>query len=254
MAEPGRRVADWLALVCDLMGDHLIEMPHAVIFEQLSRTFDVEAAAYNLSDASGRQSMITCPSDALVTVEDLEDWTRGDGRGANPLVRWYSTTQDPRPFTIDRVPTSIVSDRERARIRSTLRRVSLDQQLAIPYRLSGRTHQAYVLARTGSDFADEDVVLARHVQKVLTAVDEHVCLLRDLGRLTGVAIDVGLTGRETTVLGLVSAGHSTRAIARRLDCSPRTVEKHLERIYRKLGVRDRLNAVRVARSWAVLAD
>jgi len=235
------------------MGDHLTEMPHAVIFDQLRRTFDLEAAAYTWADASGRQTMITWPSDALLAVDDLEDWTAGEGRGANPLVRWYTTTEDPRPFTMGRVPTSIVPGRDRARIRSALRRVNLDQQLSIPFRLSARTHHAYVLGRSTSDFADDDLVVASHVQRVLRAVDDHINLLRDLSQLTGVAVDVGLTGRETTVLGLAAAGHSTRAISRRLSCSPRTVEKHLERIYRKLGVRDRLNAVRVARSWDLVA-
>ena len=55
------------------------------------------------------------------------------------------------------------------------------------------------------------------------------------------------------VLALVAAGHSNRAIARRLGCAPRTVEKRLEKIFRKLGVRDRLNAVRIAQAWGLVA-
>ena len=60
-----------------------------------------------------------------------------------------------------------------------------------------------------------------------------------------------LTGRELAVLQLLAEGHSTRLIGRQLLCSPRTVEKHLERSYRKLGVRDRVNAVRLARAWGL---
>ena len=63
---------------------------------------------------------------------------------------------------------------------------------------------------------------------------------------------LGLSGRELAVLSLVADGHATRVISQRLGCSPRTVEKHLERCFRKLGVRDRLNAVRVARLTGVL--
>ena len=65
---------------------------------------------------------------------------------------------------------------------------------------------------------------------------------------------MGLTARETSVLALLAAGFSNRGIARRLGCAPRTVEKHLERVYRKLGVRDNVNAVRVAHAWDLVAE
>jgi hypothetical protein len=41
-------------------------------------------------------------------------------------------------------------------------------------------------------------------------------------------------------------------MARRLACSPRTVEKHIEHVYRKLGVRDRVSAARVAAELSLL--
>jgi DNA-binding NarL/FixJ family response regulator len=53
------------------------------------------------------------------------------------------------------------------------------------------------------------------------------------------------------VLALLAEGLPTQIIAHRLDCSPRTVHKHLERTYRKLGVRDRVNALRIAQQWNV---
>jgi DNA-binding CsgD family transcriptional regulator len=78
-----------------------------------------------------------------------------------------------------------------------------------------------------------------------------VALIQQLGKQSAVPNGASLTGREAAVLALMAAGHSTRTIARLLDCSPRTVDKHLERIFRKLGVRDRLNAVLVARAWGL---
>jgi DNA-binding NarL/FixJ family response regulator len=51
-----------------------------------------------------------------------------------------------------------------------------------------------------------------------------------------------LTDREVQVLELVAAGCTNLAIARRLDISARTVAKHLEHIYRKLGVASRAHA------------
>ncbi|GAA1937501.1 response regulator transcription factor [Nocardioides marmoribigeumensis] len=63
----------------------------------------------------------------------------------------------------------------------------------------------------------------------------------------GPATTDSLTGRERATLALPADGLTAVAIARRLAVSPRTVNKHLEHLYRKLGVRDRLQAVLVAR-------
>lgn len=53
----------------------------------------------------------------------------------------------------------------------------------------------------------------------------------------------GLTPREAEVLQWVAQGKSNNAIATILSVSPRTIHKHLERIYDKLGVENRTAAV-----------
>ena len=45
------------------------------------------------------------------------------------------------------------------------------------------------------------------------------------------------------MLALIAAGRSTPAIAKLLFLSPRTVDKHVENIRAKLGVRNRAQAV-----------
>lgn len=58
--------------------------------------------------------------------------------------------------------------------------------------------------------------------------------------LTGaVAHDDGLTGRESQVLGMVRRGHTTAAIADRLEIAPVTVRRHISELVHKLGVEDR---------------
>jgi DNA-binding CsgD family transcriptional regulator len=57
---------------------------------------------------------------------------------------------------------------------------------------------------------------------------------------------LGLTTREAEVLNWLSAGKTNRDIAEILGISPRTVNKHLERIYVKLGVETRSAAAAVA--------
>lgn len=57
---------------------------------------------------------------------------------------------------------------------------------------------------------------------------------------------VGLTQRESEVLGLMVRGLSNRAIALRLSIGEDTVKTHARAVYRKLEVSDRAQAVAVA--------
>jgi DNA-binding NarL/FixJ family response regulator len=52
----------------------------------------------------------------------------------------------------------------------------------------------------------------------------------------------GLTEREAEVLVWIARGKSNRDIGAILDCSPRTINKHLEQIYQKLDVENRTAA------------
>jgi DNA-binding NarL/FixJ family response regulator len=52
-----------------------------------------------------------------------------------------------------------------------------------------------------------------------------------------------LTERELSVLGLLAAGLHNREVAERLGISARTVDRHCDKIYAKLGVSSRTEAV-----------
>lgn len=57
---------------------------------------------------------------------------------------------------------------------------------------------------------------------------------------------IRLTKREIEVLSLVLEGKSSREVAAALFCSKRTVDFHLARIYEKLQVSNRVQAMRRA--------
>jgi DNA-binding response OmpR family regulator/DNA-binding CsgD family transcriptional regulator len=59
-------------------------------------------------------------------------------------------------------------------------------------------------------------------------------------------LEFGLTSRESEVLSWLSKGKANRDIAQILGLSPRTVDKHLEQIYAKLGVENRTAATAIA--------
>lgn len=57
--------------------------------------------------------------------------------------------------------------------------------------------------------------------------------------------DAALTPRETEVLGWLAKGKTNRDIAQILGMSPRTVNKHLEHVFEKLGVETRAAAAAI---------
>jgi DNA-binding CsgD family transcriptional regulator len=67
--------------------------------------------------------------------------------------------------------------------------------------------------------------------------EQNVAKLRD---------SLDLTQREAEVLLWVGYGKASNDISDVLDISPRTVQKHLERIYVKLGVEKRSAAAAIA--------
>lgn len=63
---------------------------------------------------------------------------------------------------------------------------------------------------------------------------------------------LGISGREREVLELLAAGRSNKEIARDLDLSPNTVKTHVSKLFEKLAVRRRTEAISRARELGIL--
>lgn len=59
-------------------------------------------------------------------------------------------------------------------------------------------------------------------------------------------MDFGLSKRETEILQELAKGHNYNEIAEDLFISPKTVRKHIENVYRKLQVHNKVEAVQLA--------
>jgi len=64
---------------------------------------------------------------------------------------------------------------------------------------------------------------------------------------------LGLTSRECEILELLASGQSNKEMARTLGISPNTVKTHIARVYEKLAVQRRVQAIEKARWLALIA-
>ena len=99
------------------------------------------------------------------------------------------------------------------------------------------------MMRSGADFSDDQVLLASWIQPTLKVLSElrRTQFAADGKRLATEEWE--LTKRESEVAALLGQGLSADSIGRMLGISPRTVRKHLERVYAKSGLHDRLLVV-----------
>jgi DNA-binding CsgD family transcriptional regulator len=117
------------------------------------------------------------------------------------------------------------------------------QQLASPYELAqARVATADACRALGDDDgARMELDAARGLFERLGAGPDLERVERLLGRRDG-ARDGGLTVRELEVLAHVAEGRTNAEIAAALVVSPHTVRRHLQNVYRKLGVHSRTAA------------
>jgi DNA-binding CsgD family transcriptional regulator len=170
----------------------------------------------------------------------------------NPLVVRFSQTRDGRPFRF----SDIVSQDELHAL--TLYRefygpIGLEYQIA--FTLPARSEQilGIALSRCEHDFSDSErelLEIARpHLIQAYNNAVHHSRLL--YAHVNGERLDAppiaelltrGLTRREAEVVSLAAGGSADREIAHTLQISHRTVQKHLQRAYAKLGVAGRAEA------------
>jgi DNA-binding NarL/FixJ family response regulator len=83
---------------------------------------------------------------------------------------------------------------------------------------------------------------APEIAKLVRMVGDGGEVFRD----TGDRAAPMLTDRESEILGLIAGGATNREIAQALFLSPHTVKEHTSTLYRKLGARNRADAVQRA--------
>ena len=111
---------------------------------------------------------------------------------------------------------------------------------------------ATTLAASNGSLTHEDgIELSRALSDLAANIEQALGVLRELLKLANPATppsDVHLTPRELEVLTHLADGKSNAEIAKRCWISENTVKFHLKNVFRKLGIRDRVQAVMMARA------
>ena len=175
--------------------------------------------------ASGRREVYGLPAGAL-SPEDRAAFDRHFHQ--HPLVRFHGYEGGQHAQRIsDSVP--FAAFRESALYNEYYRRVRIDHAIALPIYVRDGLLVSFVLNRTRRDFTDRERAL-------LDLLRPHLAKLYLKTRLPG------LSAREAQVLRWVAAGKSDAQVGAILGISSRTVQKHLQHAYEKLGVESRTAA------------
>ncbi|PWW24009.1 regulatory LuxR family protein [Geodermatophilus normandii] len=229
-------------------------LPTGPVFAVLCPRLEAPGAVLQCTDWRTGATMIIGSGFDAAQLEQLVGATHRM-RAANPLLA-AAAAGDLAPMTAQEAAGGWQTWR-RSPARGVLDEVcGWDQAVSLPLRGGPAEVCGFAFGRARRDFTADDLELLATVQPVLRALDRHVRLLARLQDPAGEAPDrareAGLTGRETAVLLCLADGLTAGAAAHRLGCSVRTVTTHAARVYRKLGVHDRLTAVLEAQRRGIL--
>jgi DNA-binding CsgD family transcriptional regulator len=243
----GRRSND--AVLLDLVGEvvgllDLEELRHGLL-EALLRAVPSKWSSLN---EVGPDGVV-----ALVKPHLDEKWF---GRFAelvheNPIYQRWLHTRDGRAYRFCDVTTR--EELEATRLfREVYAPLGINYQIAFALPAEPDRMLALVMHREDRDFTDAERDFFNRarpflIQAYRNAVDYSEIRQGSSEVLEAALVAHGLTAREAEVLGLVALGGSNRDVGARLGVSGRTVQKHLQHAFRKLGVTSRSAAA--ARAW-----
>ncbi|MGK5533626.1 response regulator transcription factor [Streptomyces sp. URMC 129] len=244
-----RRMAD---LAVAVLHERNPEEVRSLVVAELLRSCEAEFAVPKAEHWDDRSGTVRFWTSRGPEAPRVDEETLVRIRTGHPFSALYASTGDRSPYTAARVgaPGRPAAPR------------GAEHVLSIPLPASTHPVRGYLLYRSGRDFTEHHIAHARALQPLLSGIDRHFELLGPVGAATAPAgggpavtepaVAHGLTPREAAVLVLLSEALTARAIGHRLGISVRTVHKHVERLYRKLGTGDRVATVLRAQALGLL--
>jgi DNA-binding CsgD family transcriptional regulator len=192
------------------------------------------------------------PSGSLDSVSEAAFAARVD---EHPLIMHYRATGDGRPVKI----SDFLSRQEFHNLglySEFFRDIPVEYQMAFSLPAADGQVVGIALNRARRDFTETDRAVLTALAEPLDRAMRRARSRHQAGAALVTAAAAGsaaladLTDRELQVLEFAAQGRTNQAIARTIGVSPRTIAKHLEHIYRKLGVTSRAAAVYAAAAAA----
>ncbi len=212
----------------------------------LPRLVASELTTLSICDlASGVRRVVSFPENAI-SVPDQQSFNRLMHQ--HPLVQYHSRHPGSGAWRISD-SLSMNAFQRREIHADYYRRIGIDHVIAVPLVSNSRLVMSFVLNRAGRDFADGERDLLNRMQPALAnlyRVASMVARCKVERESPRESLTARLTPREREILWWVAAGKSDAQIAGILGLSPRTVQKHLENSYVKLGVENRTAAAMIA--------
>ncbi len=233
------------------------ESPWQAVLEELVRALHGTVGVLSEVWWASGYGRVHAWTPASLGSKPLDSALRSHIKRGHPLARHYALTDDLSPLAI----TDVIDERAwRASetYAATRELFGSERHFAVPLPAADSGSRLYlVVHRNGRNFTDRERDYARRLQPLLFAMGRHFRTMSQCkaagkpGDIDG-AMELGLTHREIGVLVLLAESLTAEGIGRRLGISARTVHKHLEGLYRKLGTTDRLATVLRAQALGLL--
>ncbi|GAB3602464.1 helix-turn-helix transcriptional regulator [Microbacterium aureliae] len=238
----------WLTVAADVLAEPDPAEATAMLTRQLVATTHAGLVSRITLDAAD-PDRIDISVSGVMYHPGPELWPTAAQVRRHPIARYRTQMRDDSPVLMTQVmDAGWKLDPGSEELMRDLRLT--DQQLSIPVCCGGE-YDGWVLIAEDR-FAHGEADEARTIQRLLVGLDGHIRVLARLCASAPVTAAPALTPRESVILALTAEGCTAEAMARRLGISPRTVHKHQEHLYRKLGACDRLTAVLEAQQRGLL--
>jgi DNA-binding CsgD family transcriptional regulator len=233
-----------LELIGDVFGMLDLEELHHGMLAGLHRVLPSDYVSLNDIGPGPDQVVTIMQPDAPELLARWEQFAH-----ENPLLRRYLRTLDGRAYRFSDV-ISLEELRGLALYREVYAPLGVQYQLAFNLPANPDRVLAIALSRRRTDYSDAERDFANRARPFLIQAYLNAIAFQALGSpgmepaapLVERLVAEGLTPREAQVMRLVALGRSNNHVATELGISARTVGKHLEHGFRKLGVADRSTA------------
>lgn len=165
---------------------------------------------------------------------------------ACPIHRWHGDGHDDEIVTLSAI-TVPAEYRNGDHYKAVFDGSGVADILSIPCGSAGTVARVLV-CRDGEGFADDEIDAARILQPVIAGClrqTQAMERMRSDPLSEGSMRERGLTAREAQIFSRLASGATSQAVGQELDISVRTVEKHVQNIYARIGARNRSEAISI---------